>query len=397
MALRGLDEIPVSGRRVFLRVDFNLPHDGPKILDETRLQEALPTIRYLLEQKAKVILASHMGRPKGPDANESLESVAGRLSQLLSRDVIFPEDCVGDAVKKLANQLKEGEVMLLENLRFHKEEEANDLGFAKQLAALAEVYGTDAFGSLHRAHASTVGMVSHFPDKGVGFLIKKELNFLQGLLKNPERPFYALLGGAKVSDKLGVIEHLLPRVDGLLLGGALAYTFLRASGVAVGNSRVEAEKIKTAARILAKATAAGVAFYLPEDHWSAAQGDSPEADGSPRVNHPRVTRLIPDGEMGFDIGPETVEKYRDVLRQAKTIFWNGPMGFFEKPAYATGTRAMALAIAEAKAVSVVGGGESVTAVQQAGVADQISHLSTGGGATLEFLEGKVLPGLKVLE
>lgn len=388
MALRGLDELPVSGRRVFLRVDFNLPHDGPKILDETRLQEALPTIRYLLEQKAKVILASHLGRPKGPDANESLGPVAERLSELLNRDVIFPEDCVGDAVKKLAHQLKEGEVMLLENLRFHKEEEANDPNFAKQLASLAEVYGTDAFGTLHRAHASTAGMVSHFHDKGIGFLIKKELNFLQGLLKNPERPFYALLGGAKVSDKLGVIEHLLPRVDGLLFGGALAYTFLRASGVAVGNSRVEAEKIKTAARILAKATAAGVAVYLPEDHWSAAH-----ADGSPRV-----TRVIPDGEMGFDIGPETVAKYRAVLRQAKTIFWNGPMGFFEKPAYASGTKAMALAIAEAKpAISVVGGGESVTAVRQAGVADQISHLSTGGGATLEFLEGKTLPGLKVLE
>lgn len=393
MAPRGLDEIPVSGRRVFLRVDFNLPHDGPKILDETRLQEALPTIRYLLEQKAKVILASHLGRPKGPDANESLGPVAERLSELLNRDVIFPEDCVGDAVKKLAHQLKEGEVMLLENLRFHKEEEANDAGFAKQLAGLAEVYGTDAFGTLHRAHASTVGMVSHFHDKpesgkGIGFLIKKELNFLQGLLKNPERPFYALLGGAKVSDKLGVIEHLLPRVDGLLFGGALAYTFLRASGVAVGNSRVEAEKIKTAGRILEKATAAGVAVYLPEDHWSAVHAD----------DSPRVTRVIPDGEMGFDIGPETVAKYRAVLHQAKTIFWNGPMGFFEKPAYASGTKAMALAIAEAKpAISVVGGGESVTAVCQAGVADQISHLSTGGGATLEFLEGKTLPGLKVLE
>lgn len=386
-----LDELPVTGRRIFLRVDFNLPHEGGKIQDETRLTEALPTIRHLLGQGAKLILASHMGRPRGPDPRESLEGVATRLSILIDKDVIFPEDCVGDAVKKLAYNLKDGEVMLLENLRFHPEEEKNDPDFSKRLASIAEVYGTDAFGALHRAHASTAGMVSHFRDKGAGFLIRKELGFLEKLLRSPERPFYALLGGAKVSDKLGVIENLIKRVDGLLLGGALAYTFLRAQGVEVGRSRVDVDKIKTAGRILQAATERGIPVYLPVDH-QVAPGMS-ESD----QRAARITRNIKAEEMGLDIGPETVGRYGEILKQAKTLFWNGPMGWFEQPPFAQGTMAMAQAVAAGGAVSVVGGGESVTAVRQAGVAEKISHLSTGGGATLEYLEGRRLPGLEVLE
>ncbi len=389
MALRYLEQIPVTGKRVFLRVDFNLPlvvGDRITIADETRLVEALPTIRYLIGQKAKVILASHLGRPKGRDANLSLEPIALRLSELLQQDVIFPEDCVGDAVKKLAHNLKEGEVLLLENLRFHKEEEENDPHFASQLAALAEIYGTDAFGTVHRAHASTVGMVSHFQERGAGFLIQKEVGFLEKILHKPERPFYALLGGAKVSDKLGIIEHLLPKVDGLLLGGALAYTFLQAQGMDVGSSRVEASMLKVAARILKSGQ--DIRIYLPQDHVVA---ESLTAETSTAV-----VRTFKPGQIGLDIGPETTKAYRDVLQGAKTIFWNGPMGLFERPAFAQGTRAMAQAIAESQAISVVGGGESVTAVRQAGLAEKISHLSTGGGATLEYLEGKILPGLKVL-
>lgn len=391
MTLKSVNQFPVTGRRVFLRVDFNVPREkgGGKILDDTRICEAIPTIRYLIEQKAKVILASHLGRPKGRDPEESLIGVAERLTELLGCEVIFPEDCVGDGVWKLAHDLREGQVLLLENLRFHKEEELNEPDFAAALAHLGEVYVTDAFGALHRAHASTVGMVSQFKEKGIGFLVQKELDFLGKLLARPERPFVAVLGGAKVSDKIGLIENLLSKVDEVLLGGALAYTFLKAEGIPTGKSRLEEEKINQARRILMKGKEAGVAILLPRDHRVA---DRIASDAISKV----VDRIGGE-DIGLDIGPETSRQYAGRLQRAKTIFWNGPMGFFEIPAFAAGTREIAAAIASAGAVSVVGGGESLAAIRSSGLGDKISHLSTGGGATLEYLEGKELPGLKVLE
>lgn len=388
-ALKTVDELPVAGRRVFLRVDFNVPRDkAGKITDDTRIREALPTIQYLIDQKAKIIVASHLGRPKGRDPQESLFEIAERLSELLGRPVVFPEDCIGDAVKKLVQELHEGGIVLLENLRFHKEEEANDPNFAELLAQLAEVYVTDAFGALHRAHASTAGMVKYFKEKGIGFLVRKELQFLK-VLQEPERPFIAVLGGAKVSDKIGLIESLVSRVDGLLLGGGLAYTFLKAQGIPTGRSRVEEEKVYVAHKIIDKAKVHGVPLYVPTDHCVA---DRLEA-GVPS----QIVRRIPEDKMGLDIGPETIAKYERILETAKTVFWNGPMGVFEIPAFANGSLAIAKAIAKSGAISVIGGGESVAAAKMSGVADKISHLSTGGGATLEFLEGKVLPGFKALE
>ena len=392
MSYKSVDQLAVAGKRVFLRVDFNVPRDksdSSKILDDTRIREALPTIRYLLDQKAKLIIASHLGRPKTKETKYSLEPIAQRLSELLGQDVIFPEDCIGDAVKKLALELKEGSVLLLENLRFHPEEEANDPNFAQSLAALAQVYVSDAFGVLHRAHASTAGMVSHFSEKGIGFLVAKEVQFLEKLSKNPAKPFYAVLGGAKVSDKIGLIENLITKVDGVLLGGGLVYTFLKAQGIEVGKSLVETDKLHLAERILEKAKNYGIPIYLPTDHVVASQLS---ADAQTRI----VTK-VPIDQMGLDIGPATRTQYKDILRKAKTVFWNGPMGVFEIPAFAEGTLSIARAIADSGAESVIGGGESVAAVQKSGVADQMTHLSTGGGATLEYLEGRELPGLKVLE
>ncbi len=392
MNLRCVDQLPVSGRRVFLRVDFNVPvlktEQGSQILDTTRIEEALPTIKYLLEQNARVIIASHLGRPKERTSEDSLGLVAEKLSELLQKDVIFPEDCVGDAVKKLAHDLREGEVLLLENLRFHKEEEANDPQFAQTLAHLAEVYVTDAFGTLHRAHASTVGMVSHFKEKGIGFLVKRELEQLERLVKQPERPFYAVLGGAKVSDKIGLIESLLHKVDRLFLGGGLALTFLKAKGVPIGKSKWEETKIHLAQKILDKAADQGIPIHLPTDHRIAPSLDEAGSDGS--------FKDIPSDRMALDIGDETIRDYVQIISKARTIFWNGPMGVFEKPQFAQGTMKIAQAVAASEGFTVVGGGESVAAVKKSGVADRISHLSTGGGATLEFLEGKELPGLKVL-
>ena len=392
MSYKSVDQLAVAGKRVFLRVDFNVPRDksdSSKILDDTRIREALPTIRYLLDQKAKLIIASHLGRPKTKETKYSLEPIAQRLSELLGQVVIFPEDCIGDAVKKLALELTEGSVLLLENLRFHPEEEANDPNFAQSLAALAQVYVSDAFGVLHRAHASTAGMVSHFSEKGIGFLVAKEVQFLEKLSKNPAKPFYAVLGGAKVSDKIGLIENLITKVDGVLLGGGLVYTFLKAQGIEVGKSLVETDKLHLAERILEKAKNYGIPIYLPTDHVVASQLS---ADAQTRI----VTK-VPIDQMGLDIGPATRTQYKDILRKAKTVFWNGPMGVFEIPAFAEGTLSIARAIADSGAESVIGGGESVAAVQKSGVADQMTHLSTGGGATLEYLEGRELPGLKVLE
>jgi phosphoglycerate kinase len=370
-------------------VDFNVPHDGERIQDDTRIREALPTIQYLMDQKAKIILGSHLGRPKGHEASESLVPVAEKLAELLGRPVILPEDCVGDAAKKLAHDLREGDVLLLENLRFHKEEEANDPVFAQALAQLAEVYVNDAFGTMHRAHASTVGMVKHFREKGAGLLVRKELEYLSPLLGRPARPFVAVLGGAKVSDKIGLIEHLVGKVDELLLGGGLAYTFLKAMGRPIGKSKCEDEKLYVAQRILQKAKDNDVPVRLPVDHRVA---DKVAADSVAAV-----ASQVPEGKMGLDIGPETARQYAEVLKRAKTVFWNGPMGVFECAPFAEGSLTVARAIAESEAVSVVGGGESLAAVKLAGVEARITHLSTGGGAALEFLEGKGLPGLTALE
>lgn len=387
--LKRVDQLPVAGRRVFVRVDFNVPHDGPAIKDDTRIREALPTIQYLMDQKAKIILASHLGRPKGRDMVESLMPVAERLAELIGRPVILPEDCIGDAVKKLAHEIREGDVLLLENLRFHKEEEANDAVFAQSLAQLGEVYVSDAFGTMHRAHASTVGMVKHFKEKGIGLLVRKELEYLTPLLERPARPYVAILGGAKVSDKIGLLEHLVTKVDELLLGGGLAYTFLKAMGQPIGKSKCEDDKVYLAQKILQKAKENDVILRVPVDHRVA---DKPSADAVAAV-----AAKVPEGKMGLDIGPQTAQLYADVLRDAKTVFWNGPMGVFEYKQFAEGSLVVARAIAASNSVSIVGGGESLAAVKMSGVEEQITHLSTGGGAALEFLEGKGLPGLSVLE
>lgn len=387
--IKYVDQLTVAGRRVFVRVDFNVPHDGSKIKDDTRIREALPTIQYLMDQKAKIILGSHLGRPKDRDMTESLMPVAERLAELLGRPVIMPEDCVGDAVKKLAHDLREGDVLLLENLRFHKEEEANDAAFAQSLAQLAEVYVNDAFGTMHRAHASTVGMVKHFKERGAGLLVRKEVEYLSPLLARPARPYVAVLGGAKVSDKIGMIEHMVSKVDELLLGGGLAYTFLKAQGQPIGKSRCEEDKLYVAQRILQKAKDNDVIVRLPVDHRVS---DKIAADAVAVV-----ANQVPEGKMGLDIGPQTAKQYADILRRAKTVFWNGPMGVFEYAPFAEGSLAIARALAESESVSIVGGGESLAAVKMAGVEDKITHLSTGGGAALEFLEGKGLPGLAALE
>ncbi|MFH0800638.1 MAG: phosphoglycerate kinase [Pseudomonadota bacterium] len=394
MTIKYIDELQIAERRLFIRVDFNVAMDeGGAISDDTRIRAALPTIRYALGQNARVILASHLGRPKGKlNPKYSMRPVGERLAELLGDvDVLHPEDCVGDAVKKLASELAPGQVMLLENLRFHPEEEANGDAFAKQLASLAEVYVNDAFGTAHRAHASTVGMVPYVAQKGAGFLMRAEVEALTRLLKNPARPFVALLGGAKVSDKLGVVENLMNICDRLLIGGGMAYTFLKAKGIAVGKSLVEEEKIHAARRILERAETRGIQIMLPLDHIVASVCS---AEALPKETEGQA---IPDEMMGLDIGPRTISKFTSAIEKAGTIFWNGPMGVFELAPFSVGTDRMAQAVADSAAVSVVGGGDSVAAVTKAGVADKINHISTGGGASLEFLEGKKLPGIAALE
>ena len=394
MTIKYIDELPIAEKRVFIRVDFNVSFDETgKIASDARIRAALPTIRYALGQNARVILASHLGRPKGkPNPKYTMKPVGERLAELLGDvDVLCPEDCVGDAVKKLAFELVPGQVMLLENLRFHAEEEANDENFAKQLASLAEVYVNDAFGTAHRAHASTAGMVPFVPVHGAGFLMRAEVEALSRLLKNPERPFVALLGGAKVSDKLGVVENLMNLCDKVLIGGGMAYTFLKAKGVSIGTSLVEEDKLHAARRILERAETRGLQIMLPVDHIVASAA---AASATPQETE---DASIPDGMMGLDIGPQTISRFAAVIDKAKTVFWNGPMGVFELAPFATGTNQMALAIAESSAVSVVGGGDSVTAVKKAGLTDRITHISTGGGASLEFIEGKTLPGIAALE
>ncbi|HYI03129.1 phosphoglycerate kinase [Hyalangium sp.] len=392
--IRYIDDLQLTGKRVFIRVDFNVPLEGRRVTDDTRIREALPTIRRALEMGGKVILASHLGRPKGPDPKLSLEPAATRLADLLGpkHEVILADDSIGDAVKKQVKELKEGQVVLLENLRFHKEEEANDEGFARELASLADVYINDAFGTAHRAHASTAGMVPFVKEKAAGLLMKKEIEYLGRVLKNPEKPFVAILGGAKVSDKIKVIESLLPKVDALLIGGAMAYTFLKAQGAEVGKSRVEEDKLPLASKILEAAQRLKTSIVLPVDH---VVGNEPSAKSSKQET---PDRNIPADLMGLDIGPKTRAQFTQHIRSAKTVVWNGPMGLFEVPQFAEGTKVVADAMANNRgAVTVIGGGDSAAAVQQMGYGDKMSHVSTGGGASLEFLEGIQLPGIKALE
>ncbi|HET9599012.1 MAG TPA: phosphoglycerate kinase [Anaeromyxobacteraceae bacterium] len=395
MALRTIDALDLGGKRVFIRVDFNVPlDDSGKVSDDQRIRAALPTIQHAIKHRARVILASHLGRPKGKPEDKkkyTLLPVAERLQALLDQDVVFADDCVGDGVKKLARELGEGHVLLLENLRFHPEEEANDEAFAKELASLADVWVNDAFGTAHRAHASTAGMAAFVKEKAAGFLIQKEVEYLGKALRNPAKPFVAILGGAKVSDKIKVLENLIAKADAVCIGGAMAYTFLKAQGVAVGKSKVEEDKLDLARSILDKAKAKNVAFLLPVDHVCATEAK--ETARREVVND----RAIPDGLIGLDIGPKTLDAYRQRVLAAGTVFWNGPMGLFEQKPWAEGTFGVARAMAESKAVTVVGGGDSAAAVEEAGLVARMKHVSTGGGASLEFVEGRVLPGIQVLE
>ncbi len=390
-----LDGLQLAGKRVFIRVDFNVPLDEKqKVTDDTRIREALPTIKLALAAGAKVILASHLGRPKGNEPKLSMLPCATRLSELLGKEhtVLQADDCIGDGVAKMARDLKVGQVLMLENLRFHKEEEANDEAFSRSLASLCDVYVNDAFGTAHRAHASTAGLVPFVKEKAAGLLIKKELEQLGRLIKNAEKPFVAVLGGAKVSDKIKVIENLLGKVDLLLIGGAMAYTFLKAQGVEVGKSRVEAEKLPLATKILESAARLKVEIVLPIDHLC---GTSPD-EKSDAVDVP--DRDIPKDLMGLDIGRKSRELYKQHIRNARTVLWNGPMGLFEVAKFSEGTRQVAEAMAaNRQAQTVVGGGDSAAAVNEFGLASKMTHVSTGGGASLEFLEGKELPGIKALE
>ncbi|HSN91791.1 MAG TPA: phosphoglycerate kinase [Anaeromyxobacteraceae bacterium] len=395
MAHRTLDALDLAGKRVFIRVDFNVPLDERgKVADDARIRAALPTIRHAIAKKARVILGSHLGRPKGKPEDRkklTLEPAAERLQQLLDQEVILADDCIGDGVRKAVHDLREGQVLLLENLRFHPEEEKNDEAFARELASLADVWVNDAFGTAHRAHASTAGMARFVKERAAGFLIEKEVEFLGRALGNPARPFVALIGGAKVSDKIKVLENLLAKADALCIGGAMAYTFLAAQGVPTGRSLVEQDKLELARQILERARQRNVDLLLPVDHVCA---EAPKEDARRVVVGDRA---IPDALMGLDIGPKTLDRYRQRILAAKTVFWNGPMGLFEQKPWAEGTFGVARAMAESDAVTVVGGGDSAAAVEEAGLVAKMKHVSTGGGASLEFVEGRVLPGIQVLE
>lgn len=388
---KSVEDLQVNGKKVLVRVDFNVPLDENKnVTDDNRIVGALPTIKYLVDNNAKVILCSHLGRPKG-EFNEkySLKPVVKRLAELLGKEVKMADDVIGDSAKKLAAELKDGEVLVLENVRFHKEETDNDREFSKELASMADLYVNDAFGTAHRAHASTAGVAEFLPS-ACGYLIKKEIDIMGKALSNPARPFVTILGGAKVSDKIGVITNLIEKVDALVIGGGMAYTFSKAMGGKIGNSICEDDKLELAKELIKKAEEKGVKILLPVDNICA---DAFSNDANILV---AAAGEIPDGYQGLDIGEKTIELFENTLKDAKTIIWNGPMGVFEFPNFANGTKAVAKIVADADAVTIIGGGDSAAAVEQLGFADKMTHISTGGGASLEFLEGKVLPGIDVL-
>ena len=389
-----IDDLNLKGKRVLVRVDFNVPIENGKVADDTRIRESLPTIRKIIESGGKAILISHLGRPKGFDEKYSLKPIAEHLSKLLGVSVKFTPDCIGEEVRKMVSELKEGEVLLLENVRFHPEEEKNDENFAKELASIADVYINDAFGSAHRAHASTEGVARFVKETAIGYLMKKEIEYLSKALTNPEKPYVAILGGAKVSDKIQVIKNLMDKVDAFLIGGGMANTFLKAKGYEVGKSLVENDKIELAKEILSEAEKRNIKFILPVDCVIAS-----EFSNNANFEITSVDKVKPDW-MILDIGPKTIETFKDVLKDAKTVVWNGPMGVFEFDNFAKGTFEIAKVLAEITskgAVTIVGGGDSASAISKAGLSDKVSHVSTGGGASLEFLEGKELPGISAIK